>query len=338
MTTKEKLKKFAIGLIRDLIIAGLIVTLIMAVLFIYSGIWPPIVVIESGSMQHSNTESFIGVIDTGDLVLVKKEPLSNIKTYVEGRATGYSTYGNYGDVIIFHKNGDSSKTPIIHRALIYLKYDPSKNTYYSEELKNLQYGEEWSRSDGINSPYDLNGTLYIYNYGHTSLTITIDLQALLADTRNRHDGYITLGDNNKDVYDQRARGTEPIKYEWLIGVARGEIPWFGLLKLSFGSPEERRHAQLAPANSWTSLYIALFLIIVGPLLIDYTLNYIRKNRKKTKPKIIGEIKYDSPPMSYDSRVLTPEPLCVNCGKPLPERPGAKIIVCKICGAPNGWTK
>src|SRR3972149_4643211 len=107
---------------RDLLIAFLVVALVMAALFAYTRVWPPMVVVESASMQHSNTESSIGVIDTGDLVLVQGVAAAgDVVTYIEGRATGHSTYGDYGDVIVFIKPGAASaSTPLIHRAMAYV--------------------------------------------------------------------------------------------------------------------------------------------------------------------------------------------------------------------------
>ena len=48
-----------------------------------------------------------------------------------------------------------------------------------------------------------------------------------------HAGYITKGDNNRDI-DQVAstRKNTPIKEEWVIGVARWHIPWVGYLSLA----------------------------------------------------------------------------------------------------------
>src|SRR5207244_6109070 len=43
---------------------------------------------------------------------------NSVITYIEGRANGYSTYGDYGDVIIFRRAGTA--TPIIHRAIMYV--------------------------------------------------------------------------------------------------------------------------------------------------------------------------------------------------------------------------
>jgi hypothetical protein len=58
-------------IMKDVIIAFIIVLIIIGSIYIYTGNWPPVVVVESDSMQHSDDESFLGVIDTGDLVLVK---------------------------------------------------------------------------------------------------------------------------------------------------------------------------------------------------------------------------------------------------------------------------
>ena len=69
--------------------------LIIGIIFAYCRVWPPMVVVVSGSMEHppplpEEPRSYIGVIDTGDLVLVKKvNKVSDIITYVEGEKTGY---------------------------------------------------------------------------------------------------------------------------------------------------------------------------------------------------------------------------------------------------------
>ena len=54
-----------------LLASGLIATLI-AVLVLMTGSWPPMVVIESGSMMHED-EGNVGAIDPGDLVLVMSD-------------------------------------------------------------------------------------------------------------------------------------------------------------------------------------------------------------------------------------------------------------------------
>lgn len=46
-----------------------------------------------------------------------------------------------------------------------------------------------------------------------------------------HSGYITKGDNNP-YYDQDTR-IQPIKPEWVIGVARHRVPYIGYARLAF---------------------------------------------------------------------------------------------------------
>ncbi|MEM3227115.1 MAG: S26 family signal peptidase, partial [Thermoplasmata archaeon] len=64
-------KKDSLNSIRALLIVIIAIALIFIALFAYSGIWPPVVIIESSSMQHGSQWQY-GVINTGDMVIVKK--------------------------------------------------------------------------------------------------------------------------------------------------------------------------------------------------------------------------------------------------------------------------
>src|SRR2546427_13212185 len=113
----EEDENFWKGLGRDLLVAAIIVIVFLAAIYAYARVWPPLVVVESSSMQHSSQESFLGVIDTGDMVFQQAAPTrADVATYLEGRASGYSTYGDYRAVIIFRRPAPA--TPVIHRALI----------------------------------------------------------------------------------------------------------------------------------------------------------------------------------------------------------------------------
>ena len=117
---------------KDIGIAIGSVVVVFLLTFAYSGNWPPMVVIESGSMEHDNNPLYeepgythIGTIDTGDLVIVKKAGKGDIVTYLQGKKTDYKRYGDYGDVIIYYKNGikefeGSPVTPVIHRAMAWV--------------------------------------------------------------------------------------------------------------------------------------------------------------------------------------------------------------------------
>ena len=97
---------------RELLSAFAVVLVVFLLAWGYTGNWTPMVVIESGSMEHDGNPLYpepgfthIGAIDTGDLVLVKSAERDDIVTYLEGKQTGYKRYGDYGDVIIYYKNG-----------------------------------------------------------------------------------------------------------------------------------------------------------------------------------------------------------------------------------------
>ena len=103
------------------------------------------VVVESKSMQHSDRSS-IGVIDTGDIVMVRSVGSADeVVTYLRGVATGHSTYGEPGDVIIYHKSGMSR--PIIHRAIAALEYNATGGGFDVPELANVP-ASMWSVPGG----------------------------------------------------------------------------------------------------------------------------------------------------------------------------------------------
>ncbi len=268
------------ALLRDIAIAFLLVAIVMASLFAFTRVWPPMVVVESPSMQHSNAESFVGAIDTGDIVLVQNAPRrQDIITYVEGRSpsSGFSTYGDYGDVIIFAPDGDRTEIPLIHRALLALEWNETEQGFDIPALRNLEKGVDWD-SNKV-EPFGLGRgdwvELSLVTYRKLTVTIRMDdyiSRATAQTCPENFCGFITMGDNNvgPDRYLTRL--------DWVQGRARGEIPWFGLLKLvftgGFGWGDSR-----APANSWSSLTIAIVLLIAGPIAIDVVLSFLSSRRQ-----------------------------------------------------------
>ncbi len=165
---------FWIGLTRDLLFIGGMILLIMLVSQITLGTPRPAVAVESGSMLPN-----IGI---GDVVLIQAFDRTEIISYTQGSLSGYKSFDEYGDVILYHKFGDTTYTPIIHRAM-----------YWVDEGEPMWNG-------GPAAP---------------------------------HAGYITKGDNNRDI-DQAASTSrlQPVREEWIIGIARWHIPWVGYLSLA----------------------------------------------------------------------------------------------------------
>lgn len=275
-----------VNLLRDLAIAFLLVAIIMAGLFAYARVWPPMVVVESASMQHSDERSDLGVIDTGDIVLVQIAPRrQDVVTYVGGRAEGYSTYGDYGDVIIFRKAGRLDQTPVIHRAIMFLVWNETTRGFDVPGLDALQRDVDWTSNR--DEPAGLGEGDYVELRDVRGLNIRFQFTTFVryAEGPNCPDpcsGYVTMGDHNaagSTGYDGWI-----VKEEWVLGRARGEVPWFGLLKLvlgrdlSWGDPA-------APSNSWTNLVVALILLVLGPLVVDLVISRLggRREGKGSNP-------------------------------------------------------
>ncbi|MDD1746836.1 MAG: S26 family signal peptidase [Methanomassiliicoccales archaeon] len=272
MSGSEKAKKLW-GSLKGVVIAFAIVFLIVGGLWAYSGVWPPLVVIESGSMQHSDTRSYIGVIDTGDLVILKQQDATSVRTYLESVDDGYSTYGELGDVVIYRPFGSYDRTPIIHRALCRVVYNASGGGFDVPALASLLPEQQrWEVKGGESAWYDIHGTLVLYDVGYNDAEVRINFTVMLSNFANAHltphGGFITLGDNNHGIIDQSSMSSvcwRPVKDEWLNGVARGELPWFGLIKLYVSGQASQVSI---PQNSQTNLIISLGLIIGIPIAID----------------------------------------------------------------------
>jgi len=291
------------GLARDLLVAGIIVVLVLVGVYAYTGVWPPLVVVESQSMQHSGTESYLGVIDTGDMVFQQSAPnRADVVTYIEGRASGYSTYGDYGDVIIFRQA--SSPTPVIHRAIMYVTLH-NNGTYITADVDKLSQLSGWEAttdSGPITCPPSCSGvylrSVTIHRMGfRQNLGITFDFTTLLRFAPRS--GYITMGDYNAAFlscatppFDPCAaapydRGWLPVQAD-IIGRARGELPWFGLLKLTlqptdtccagWGDPE-------APKNSWDSLAVGLVVLFALPFILEFAARGWKKYVSPRLPEI-----------------------------------------------------
>ncbi len=293
---KSPWKSAAWDLIKDVIIAFIIVIIIIGSIYLYTGNWPPVVVVESNSMQHSNDESYLSVIDTGDLVLVKKiDGRNDVVTYMEGLRTGHETYSEFGDVLIFRKNGYTDTTPVIHRAIIWVEYNETGESFDIPELKHHKAGVgdegEWYVVGGEQRWYNLSGTIVLKDIGHDHLPVTINLGTILGIYGSQgvepHSGFITLGDNNRGSYDQgnmddgHGDRVRPVKPEWIVGKGRGELPWFGLIKLYFQNQSIR---ETAPSNSWTMLFVTLVLIIGVPICIDIFLILYERRKAKMEEK------------------------------------------------------
>lgn len=252
----------AIAAIAIIIVGG------YAGLVAYTGFGTPFSVVTSQSMQHDSTHSQLGVIDTGDMVIVRDSSKAEIHSYVQGTIDGYSSFGDYGSVIIYDRG--NGQNPVIHRAILWIDYDSSSGTWSSSQLEN--YKGEWKSDNGTNWK-ELTGKLVLEDATVSKKTVTVNL-----DNLPKKSGYITMGDNNAGGNDNCDQSLGIVSH--LVGmddirsVATFEIPWIGCIKLIMNDSPNLRYVE----NSIPSLvmtFISLFMLL---LLVDVYMMY--KNQKK----------------------------------------------------------
>lgn len=269
---------FAIGAIAIVFIGG------YAGLAAYTGFASPFSVVMSQSMQHDMTHSEIGIIDTGDVVIVKDPSKADICSYIEGTQNGYESFGDYGSVIIYNRG--NGQNPVIHRAILWLDYDAGTDTWSAPSLKN--YSGEWSVIDpdteiGTKDWSSMKGVLRFTDITNSDKTVEIDLESL-----QKISGYLTMGDNpvTNKYFDQSVGIIDHlIAVDDIRSVAVMEIPWIGCIKLAIKGSDNLKYV----TNSIPSLMMSFIAIISILLVFDAASLY--QNQKKMKRKVEDAERY-----------------------------------------------
>ena len=243
----------------------------------YLGNWPPDYAVESNSMQHGPGDH-LGFLNAGDIVFARKVQTSSIVTYVAGTQSGYSTYGEAGDVLVYYPDGQPSATPIIHRAILFFVWTGTGG-YNATDLGGLPCSNDSaSASYYITQGSGLmnhcaasylgnNETLRLYHFGGRTSPLEINMSS---PALGNHSGFLTLGDNNSEVDQAPTTGAAPaisslVEPGWILGVARGLIPWFGALQLAaFGDAGDVSNASWAALQ--TCAVTGVLLAVEGALL------------------------------------------------------------------------
>ena len=189
----------AVLFVREIAVSVFVVLVIGALLFAASGVWPPMVAVESGSMEPH--------LQRGDLVFVMEEHRLAPEYAVNGTGIvpksvaenrDHQRFGGYGDVIVYRPFGSDTATPVIHRA-----------HFWVEE------GENW---------YDRAEPQYVQAESCEALRFC----------PAPYDGFITKGDNDasNNYYDQARGISTPVKPEWIRGTAKVRVPWLGWVRLA----------------------------------------------------------------------------------------------------------
>jgi signal peptidase len=188
-----------VAFLREVLGSVAAVALVGLILFAVSGLWPPMVAVESPSMEPN--------MKSGDLVFVMDQERfapdaahddAGVVTARAGERVGYRTFDGPGDVIVYTANGDGGTTPIIHRTMFWV--NESENWYEKADREFVGRADSCRQLRSCPAP---------------------------------HDGFITKGDNN-GRYDQVGNViSKPVRPEWVIGTAEFRIPKVGCIRLLF---------------------------------------------------------------------------------------------------------
>lgn len=191
--TQRRMPPILSELLRVVVIVGGIAMF----LFIATGTWPPMVAVESGSMEpNMERGDLIVMVDTDRFVGDGAHESTGVVTHRLGQESGYETFGKPGDVIVYQAGGDSNSTHVIHRAMFW-----------------VDEGENWVNSEKVDAE-DLSGS-------------TCE-EILHCPAPNA--GFITKGDANP-LYDQVVGISTPVKPEWIQAKAKFGIPYLGWARL-----------------------------------------------------------------------------------------------------------
>jgi signal peptidase len=183
----------AVVFARDAASSALAVVAIGLVLFAVAGVWPPMVAVESPSMEpHMSRGDLVFIVEENRFS--PEEAVSGVVTYETGAETGYRTFGEYGNVVVYAPP-DRAGPPIIHRARFHV--NESEN-WYAKADPSLLEAEDCGELDYCPAPYD---------------------------------GFITKGDNN-GYYDQTQNIAPPVRERWINGKAAVGVPWLGHVRLA----------------------------------------------------------------------------------------------------------
>jgi signal peptidase len=171
-----------------------VVLIVGLLLFTVSGVWPPMVAVESGSMEpHMEKGDLVFISTPGRYVPDAAYEDTGVVTYRTGAEIEYRSFGDYGSVIVYD-NPSRFGPPVIHRARFW-----------------VDEGENW---------YDQTDPDYV----------RADNCEELLNCPAPNAGFVTKGDAN-DRYDQANGISEPVRPRWITGVAMVRIPYLGWVRL-----------------------------------------------------------------------------------------------------------
>ncbi|MCA1819099.1 MAG: S26 family signal peptidase [Thermoplasmatota archaeon] len=272
--------------VREVLVGALVIGILLGGLYgltaqpIHGGY--PVVVVTTGSMMHCDnypnsqlgstcTPSHwgrLGTIDPGDLVFVRH--VSDPADVTTKADAGASHYGRPGDVIVYRKAGLAQETPIIHRALFWVQVNQDRT--FSVPALGLDHAAS------LNVPAV---RAMLSDAGGCDVTSTFQVSSNMYGEAGS--GFVTRGDNN-NLADQCA-GIPPARLEWVLGKARGEVPWIGLVNLLWGDiTGGTSHYGEAGNDSKVMFFVTVAVLVSAPWLIELVMRRRQRARAEKLEK------------------------------------------------------
>ena len=195
----------AVLYVRDVVTSVGAVLMVGLLLFAISGIWPPMVAVESGSMEPNMERGDLVFVVSDDRFVPDEAPThdgesTGVIPADRAEEVGHTEFNRHGDVIIYRPDGDERRTPVIHRAMLW-----------------VEDGENW------------------YDQADPNAVGGADNCGELRNCPAPHAGFITKGDNDvsNSNYDQAGTLSAPVKPGWVVGTAEVKVPYLGQIRLLF---------------------------------------------------------------------------------------------------------
>jgi signal peptidase I len=227
------------GLIKDIIFVIVVVGAISLLSQLTLGLWTPMVAVESGSMVPN--------LNIGDIILVQGASRVTVIPWDEAEKVNYTTFNHPGDVILYRPYGKESMnlldqfkmvigispgqekaTPIIHRALSFVKtgepmWKGGPNAPFSGYITKGDHNDVIDQNAG--QLFGLAKTSYIESHRDDIIDVGSNISL------DKATGAILYKTENGTFVGDGISYLTPVKKEWVIGVARAKIPLVGYVRL-----------------------------------------------------------------------------------------------------------
>jgi signal peptidase len=227
------------GIVKDIIFVVVVVGGISILSQLALGLWTPMVAVESGSMVPN--------LNIGDIIVVQGASRTEVIPWDVAEKSNYTTFNKPGDVILYRPYGKASPnlldqltmllgispgedkaTPIIHRALRYVKAGEPM----WEKGPAAPFAGYITKGDHNEVIDQMAGQIY----GEANMSYIQSHRNEIRDVGN--DVYIDKGTGlliyktlNGTYVGEGISYLTPVKEEWVIGVARAKIPLVGYVRL-----------------------------------------------------------------------------------------------------------